>query len=110
MTKTTGRAMSRRTMLKGLGVTMALPMLEAMTPGSAGRALAQAADQVGRATLGKMPTRMAMIFTPNGVNYEHWLPTGQGRNYAFSPTLKPLEEVRQHVNIMTGLTLDKARA
>ncbi|MEM1353759.1 MAG: DUF1552 domain-containing protein [Planctomycetota bacterium] len=110
MTKTTGRAMSRRTMLKGLGVTIALPMLEAMTPGSAGRALAQAADQVGRATLGKMPTRMAMIFTPNGVNYEHWLPTGQGRNYAFSPTLKPLEEVRQHVNIMTGLTLDKARA
>lgn len=110
MTKTSSRLLSRRTMLKGLGVTMALPMLEAMAPGTAGKVFAQAADNVGRSTVGKMPTRMAMIFTPNGVNYDHWMPTGEGRNFKLSPTLQPLEEVRQHVNVMTGLTLDKARA
>ena len=96
------RPLSRRTMLKGLGVAMALPMLDAM--GTASSALA--APAAGGAT----PTRMAMIFVPNGVNYEHWLPRGQGKNYRFSPTLKPLESVRKHINIMTGLTLDKARA
>ncbi|MEM6504412.1 MAG: DUF1552 domain-containing protein [Planctomycetota bacterium] len=96
------RPMSRRTMLKGLGVAMALPMLDAM--GTASSALA--APTAGGAT----PTRMAFIFAPNGVNYEHWLPTGSGKRYELSPTLKPLEGVRQHVNVMTGLTLDKARA
>ncbi|MEO0475772.1 MAG: DUF1552 domain-containing protein [Planctomycetota bacterium] len=91
--------MSRRTMLKGLGVAMALPMLDAM---GATKALAA----TGSAT----PNRMAMVFVPNGVNYDAWLPKGQGKNYQLSLTLKPLESVRKHVNIMTGLTLDKARA
>ncbi|MEM9347697.1 MAG: DUF1552 domain-containing protein [Planctomycetota bacterium] len=96
------RPMSRRTMLKGMGVAMALPMLDAMSTASS----ALAAPTAGGAT----PTRMAFIFAPNGVNYEHWLPTGSGKRYELSPTLKPLEGVRQHVNVMTGLTLDKARA
>lgn len=98
----TGRVkpLSRRTMLKGLGVAMALPLLDAM---GTTRALAAAGGT-------KTPTRMAFVFAPNGVNYEHWLPTGNGSRYQLSPTLQPLEEVRQHVNIMTGLTLDKARA
>lgn len=97
--------MSRRAMLKGLGVAMALPMLDAMVPGSMGASQAMAA--AGKSTT---PTRMAFIFAPNGVNYDHWLPKGSGKRYDLSPTLKPLESVRQHVNIMTGLTLDKARA
>ena len=94
------KPLSRRTMLKGLGVAMALPMLDAM---GASKALAAP-------TANAAPTRMAMVFAPNGVNYEHWLPKGRGKRYALSPTLKPLEDVREHVNIMTGLTLDKARA
>ncbi len=99
------RPMSRRTMLKGLGVAMALPMLDVMAPGSFGttRAMAAAGNSA-------TPTRMAMVFAPNGVNYDHWLPKGEGRRYEFSPTLKSLEGVREHINIMTGLTLDKARA
>jgi len=92
-------------MLKGLGVAMALPMLDVMAPGSLGASKAMAA--AGKSAT---PTRMAMVFAPNGVNYEHWLPTGEGKRYNFSPTLKPLESVREHINIMTGLTLDKARA
>ncbi|MBX2850677.1 MAG: DUF1552 domain-containing protein [Phycisphaeraceae bacterium] len=103
----TGQAkpLSRRTMLKGLGVAMALPMLDAMAPGGLGATQALAA-----AGGSKTPTRMAFVFAPNGVNYDHWLPKGNGSRYQLSPTLKPLESVRQHVNIMTGLTLDKARA
>ncbi|MGB0766103.1 MAG: DUF1552 domain-containing protein [Phycisphaeraceae bacterium] len=98
------RPMSRRTMLKGLGVGMALPLLDAMGSGLGSSAIAAAK------TTNPTPTRMAMIFVPNGVNYEHWLPTGEGKRYELSPTLKPLESVRKHVNVMTGLTLDKARA
>ncbi|MFK7789925.1 MAG: DUF1552 domain-containing protein [Phycisphaeraceae bacterium] len=94
------RPMSRRTMLKGLGVAMALPMLDVM---GTTRAMAAAGKTA-------TPTRMAMVFAPNGVNYDHWLPKGEGKRYDFSPTLKPLEGVRKHINIMTGLTLDKARA
>lgn len=98
------RPMSRRRMLKGMGVAMALPMLEAMTPGLAA---SQAMAAAGKAAT---PTRMAFIFAPNGVNYDHWRPRGKGQRYELSPTLKPLESVQQHVNVMTGLTLDKARA
>lgn len=98
------KPLSRRTMLKGLGVAMALPMLDAMAPGGLG------ATQAIAAAGAKTPTRMAFVFVPNGVNYDHWLPKGDGKKYQLSPTLKPLESVRQHVNIMTGLTLDKARA
>lgn len=99
------KPLSRRTMLKGLGVAMALPMLDVMAPGSLGASQAMAA--AGKSST---PTRMAFIFAPNGVNYEHWLPKGEGKRFDFSPTLKPLEGVRKHINIMTGLTLDKARA
>jgi hypothetical protein len=99
----TGRVkpISRRAMLKGMGVAMALPMLDAM-----GTTKAFAAAGGTTAT----PTRMAMVFVPNGVNYEAWLPKGTGTRYEMSRTLKPLESVREHINIMTGLTLDKARA
>lgn len=98
------RPLSRRRMLKGMGVAMALPLLDAMAPGLA---TSQAMAAAGKTAT---PTRMAFIFAPNGVNYDHWLPKGQGKRYELSPTLKPLETVRQHVNVMTGLTLDKARA
>lgn len=106
----TGRAggISRRALLRGLGVSMALPYFEAMT--GVGGSLARAAGgAVGGVETGA-PLRAAFIFTPNGVNYPHWLPTGSGRDYALSPTLEPLAAVREHVSVLTGLTLDKARA
>lgn len=100
------RSMSRRAVLRGMGVAMALPMLDAMMPGATSTALAKA----GATGRGTAPMRMATIFAPNGVNYDHWLPKGEGRGYELSPTLQPLESVRKHINVMTGLTLDKARA
>lgn len=97
---------SRRAVLRGLGVTMALPWLESLA-GPAGRALgATVSSAVGRAT----PVRLAFVFMPNGVNYEAWEPKGEGRDFTLSPTLEPLAAVREHVNIYTGLTLQKARA
>lgn len=101
---TTARnALSRRTVLRGIGATMALPLMEAM-----GQA-APAASAVVSGTQAA-PLRMAFVFTPNGVHYPSWKPEGAGRDYRLSQTLKPLEHVRDKVNVLSGLTLDKARA
>ncbi|MFG0258719.1 MAG: DUF1552 domain-containing protein, partial [Phycisphaerales bacterium JB041] len=90
----TGRAggLSRRAALRGLGVTMALPWLEAMGGVSS---IAHAAGRVGGSAgaAAGAPLRTAFIFTPNGVNYPHWLPKGEGRNFELSPTLSPLQSV-----------------
>jgi hypothetical protein len=55
---------------------------------------------------------MACVFMPNGVHFPTWLPSASAENGAFTLplTLEPLQSVRQHVNVLTGLTLDKARA
>ena len=100
--------LSRRAVLRGLGVSMALPWLEIMTPRT-GRALAALAPDVPRSP-GAPPVRLAFVFMPNGVNYEAWDPAGEGVDFKLSPTLEPLAPVRQHLNIITGLTLKKARA
>lgn len=97
---------SRRTILHGLGVSMALPWLEGMAPASS-RALAA---PLSTAAAAAPPTRIAFVFMPNGVNYEAWDPIVKGADFALSPTLEPLAGVRSHVNIITGLTLKKARA
>lgn len=101
--------LSRRAVLRGIGVTMALPWLEAMAGG--GRAMASVAGLgAGLRTAPTAPVRMAFVFAPNGVNYPAWAPEGVGRAYRLSESLRPLASVREHVNVITGLTLDKARA
>ncbi|MCG3124230.1 MAG: hypothetical protein GIKADHBN_02682 [Phycisphaerales bacterium] len=103
------KGVSRRTVLRGLGVTMALPWLEAMT-GQVSIARGAAPIVSGAAGAAPAPTRMAFIFMPNGVNYESWAPTGAGAEFSLSPTLEPLAPLRKHFSVVTGLTLDKARA
>lgn len=99
--------LSRRTMLRGLGVSMALPVLECMAghAANAARALAGAAHAAA-------PVRLAYVFMPNGVNYEAWAPLAGSTptSFTLSPTLQPLAPVRNNINILTGLTLQKARA
>src|SRR5262245_13560126 len=90
----------RRTVLKGLGVSMALPFLEAMMPRLA---YSQAAAAVA------FPRRMAICYIPMGVLYRDWTVTGTGRNFTFSKTLQPLARFRQDLLILDGLTCDKAR-
>lgn len=86
------QVLSRRTVLRGLGATVALPFLDAMRPRSLRAAAAPAA-----------PTRMAFLFMPNGVREDRWTPEGGEKDFRFSPILSPLESLRNDVNIFTGL-------
>jgi hypothetical protein len=99
---------SRRAVLKGLGVTMALPWLESVT--AAAEVMGRVAGQAGAAEAA--PVRLAFVFMPNGVNFEAWKPIAGATELEFglSPTLESLAGVKQHLNIFTGLTLQKARA
>jgi hypothetical protein len=89
-------SVSRRTLLKGLGVSVALPWLEAMAP----------AARAGNAT---PPRRMAFVYVPNGVNMEAWRPSHEGLGFGLPPSLLPLTPVKEQLLVLSGLTCDKAR-
>jgi hypothetical protein len=86
-------SVDRRTFLRGIGASLALPLLEAMTP-----ALAMGTAKA----VGKVP-RLGFIYSPNGMNMTAWTPTGTGREFVFGPSMQGLEPFRQHVNVLTGL-------
>jgi hypothetical protein len=87
------RALPRRTFLRGIGVTLALPLLDSMIP--AGTALAQTAA---------MPkSRFCGIYVPHGVTMDKWTPATEGSDFAFTPTLKPLETFRDRINVVSHL-------
>ncbi|HND51169.1 MAG TPA: DUF1552 domain-containing protein [Pirellulaceae bacterium] len=92
---------SRRTVLRGLGATIALPWLETMGP------VAAWADNSTSAR--KAPNRLAFIYVPNGKNMADWTPTTEGSDFELPAILKPLESLRADFNVLTGLTADKAR-
>jgi hypothetical protein len=85
--------LSRRTILKGAGVTIALPLLDAMIP--AGTALAQ--------TAAAPSPRLAFVYFPHGALQEEWQPTKVGRDFDFPFILKPLEPLRDYVTVVSGL-------
>ena len=78
---------TRRTMLKGLGATLALPVLEAMLPAAAVR----------------FPVRMAHLYMPNGVHPDMWTPRGTGADFELSPTLAPLAGVKKDILVLSEL-------
>jgi hypothetical protein len=88
----TKRSLPRRTFLQGMGAAVALPLLDAMVP--AATALAQTAAQPVR--------RFGAVYVPHGVIYDQWLPLTTGRDFAFTPILKPLERFRDHVVVVSG--------
>jgi hypothetical protein len=94
----TKMALSRRTVLRGMGMTLALPFLDAMVPALSAAANA-AAKPVHRYGFFYMPNGVAMNHT--GVNY--WKPAAVGADFEFSPTLKPLEPYRSQVTVVSGL-------
>ncbi len=91
--------LARRTILRGLGTAMALPMLEAMIP--------RAAAAEGSSSA---PVRMAFIFFPNGAIPKNWKPTGEDSDWDLSRTLKPLAQHKQQLTVFTGLTQHHGRA
>jgi hypothetical protein len=92
--------LSRRTVLRGLGATVALPLLDAMVP--ARTALAQTAAA---------PTlRFGTIYVPHGVIMDVWMPKKVGTDFELPVILKPLENLRAHFNVISGLYSEGANA
>jgi hypothetical protein len=89
----TKKALSRRTVLKALGVTVPLPFLDAMAP---------ALTAVER-TAAAAPLRFGAVYVPNGVIPGQWFPATEGAGFAFTPTLKPLEPFRDRLLVLSGL-------
>ena len=93
MTFITKKHLSRRTFLRGTGVTLALPLLESMVP--ARTALAQ--------TAAVPKTRMGCIYIPHGATMDKWTPATEGAGFAFSEILQPLEPFRDRVCVVSDL-------
>jgi len=88
---------SRRTVLKGVGASVALPLLDAMTP-----ALAQSSV--------KPTLRFGTIYIPHGAIMDVWMPRTTGTGFELPVILKPLAQLREHVNVVSGLYSEGANA
>ena len=89
----TKKHLPRRTVLRGLGSVVALPLLDAMIP--AATALAQ--------TAARPKTRLSCIYIPHGATMDLWTPKAVGKDFAFSQILKPFEPFRQSINVISNL-------
>lgn len=92
----TKKAMSRRTLLRGLGTAVALPFLDSMAP-----ALAQAP---------KPPVRMAFVYVPNGMDMRNWILDHEGALGLLSPILKSMDPLRRDMLVLSNLTHNTGRA
>jgi hypothetical protein len=88
------KQVSRRAVLKGVGATIALPLLDAMNP---------AATAWAQTAVASTPKRLAFIGFPHGAIMDRWSPPQTGTNFEMSPILQPLEAYRQHLTIVSGL-------
>ena len=89
----TAKPLSRRTVLRGVGATVALPFLDAMAPGVS--ALTRPAASPVR--------RFQAIFVPNGMAMEYWTPATVGRGFELTPILQPLAPFRDQMLVFSGL-------
>ena len=85
--------LSRRTFLRGTGAAVALPFLDAMAP----------AQTPVRRTAATPKPRFACFYVPHGATMDKWTPATTGTGFEFTEILKPLENFRDHVNIVSGL-------
>ena len=85
--------LNRRTFLRGAGLSLALPWLEAM--GSL--------ELLGASDGRKFPNRMAFLYVPNGKNMADWTPKADGANFELPAILKPLAPVKDELLVLTGL-------
>ena len=89
----TRKPLSRRTVLKGAGATLALPLLDAMIP--AGTAFAE--------TAASSSPRLGFVYFPHGALQDEWQPKRIGRDFEFPFILQPLEPFREYVTVVSGL-------
>lgn len=94
------RRINRRTLLRGAaGAVMGLPMLDAMRPSTS-----------WAGTVAQAPKRMAFLYVPNGMHMPDWTPQTEGKDFELTPTLKEFGDFRDQMTVLSGLTLNGARA
>ncbi|MBI4460825.1 MAG: DUF1552 domain-containing protein [Acidobacteria bacterium] len=93
------KAIPRRVFLKGMGATVALPLLDSMIP-----AFAAKTDTAAHVT------RVSFIYVPNGILMEQWTPATKGTNFELTPILKPLGAFQDNLLVLSGLAHNSGRA
>ena len=89
----TKKCLPRRTVLRGIGATLALPLLDGMVPAFAST----------RSAAVQRPMRLGAVYAPNGMNMWDWTPQGDGESLELTPILQPLAPVRDSVVVVSGL-------
>ena len=87
MTYITKKYLPRRTFLRGMGVTIALPLLDSMVPAQTPLAKTAAAPK----------SRLGCIYVPHGATMDKWTPVTEGSGFAFTEVLSPLEKYRDQL-------------
>ncbi|HXP88874.1 MAG TPA: DUF1552 domain-containing protein [Bryobacteraceae bacterium] len=90
MTYLTKKSLSRRTLLRGMGATVALPLLDSMVPAM-------------RAAT-KQPPRLGWVYVSNGIIQKQFIPTKTGYNFDLPPILQPLAKYQDQINVLSGLS------
>jgi hypothetical protein len=98
MTFLTRKHLSRRTLLRGMGVSLSLPLLDSMVPAQTPLAKTAAASR----------SRLGCIYIPHGAIMEKWTPATEGTGFEFTEILKPLEPFRDRLNIVSDLAHPQA--
>ena len=86
-------SLPRRTFLRGMGATVALPFLEAMVPAFAATGKSAA----------NPPLRFGAVYIPHGAIMDRYTPAQAGKGFSFSPILKPLESLKEQVVVVSNL-------
>ena len=89
----TKKALSRRTVLRGLGASLALPLLDGMVPAFAAI----------RTTAANPVRRLGVVYVPNGMMMPQWSPTTEGVGFEFPTILEPLAPYRDYVQVLSGM-------
>ncbi len=89
----TRKHLSRRTVLRGLGVSLSLPLLDSMVPAQTGL----------RKTAAAAPSRLSCIYVPHGATMDKWTPAQEGKGFQFTEILAPLEKFRDRLTVVSNL-------
>src|SRR5580700_3779687 len=93
------KAIPRRTFLRGVGASLALPLLDSMVPAFAGPT----------DTAAKPVSRLSVVYAPNGMwPMDKWTPKTEGSGFEITPTLEPLTPFRDHMLVLSGLNHKEA--
>jgi len=96
---------TRRNFLRGLGLSVALPLMESAVPQS----LAETSQQFAVTPDGD-PLRTAFLYVPNGVNVSKWFPKGEGSDYQLNETMQPLSDLKSDFQVVSGLAHENGSA